>query len=204
MISDVTPSRRAVQASARSARRRARTRSLMLTTLTLAAATALGVSAAGGTYAWLNASAPVSGATVTSARAGLTVNDAASATLTAFSLAPGVVRTTALKVSNTSTPSGTSKPLALTPVATVTTTTTNAINGSVQMALTPVANAAACTASTGILQPMSSYPATTLPSIAPAASQYVCLRVTLPAGTPATVSGQSVGFTIAFSADQGS
>lgn len=177
--------------------RRRRLRSLVHATIISAIAVVIGVSGAGATYAFLSSTEQVGGATVTAGTLTIQINGASSAALGPFAVSPSVPVAKALSVQNTG-----NAPATLDAV--ISAATTPAITAQTLARITEVANSAACV--TGLAGPQGSlhgYSSTlTGGSLQPTATRWYCLEISLPAGTPATVSGQGFNFTMTVNATQ--
>ena len=188
--------RRERRAASRRARRRRRIRALALSTSVITGATLLGIGTAGGTYALLNVRADLRGATLTAGSAGLRLNDAASADLGTVTVAPATPATLAAKVTNVG-------GVRLRLSAHTSATSSPGILPHTQVRLTPVANAAACAPGLGATPaPLSTFTTQDFATLAPGASRWVCLEVSLRSGTPSDLAGQQVPFTLTVSGVQ--
>ena len=178
-------------------RRRRRLGGLLPATLASAAAVAIGLSGAGGTYAFLTSTANTSAATLTAGTLTLQLNGAASASLGAFAVSPNAPVARVFSVTNTGdAPAALDAAIAATSAPTITSYT--------RARITPVATAAACTIGLGGAQAALNGYAATLPggSLAAGSTRWYCLEVSLDASTPATVSGQGLGFTLTVNGTQ--
>ncbi|MEZ5189975.1 MAG: hypothetical protein R2717_03180 [Schumannella sp.] len=164
-------------------------------TAAFTAAIVVALTAAGGTFAYLSTSAPLSAGTITSGTSTLTIQNVASYPIAGFdatALLPGasVFTGTPLTVKNTGDAS-----LSVTQGAT-SFGTAKTINGYLNIVVGRVANSATtCTAGAGNVLG-SGY------TLAPQATMKVCVTVTLAAGSPGTVAGQSTSFSIPLDGSQ--
>lgn len=181
----------------RRSERRARWRALAASTLATGIAVLIGVSGAGGTYAWLTANGAAPGATVRSGTLTLLINDSTSAALGNWAVAPTAPQAKAFKVTNTG-----HAPAKLT--GKVIATTTPGIAAYATARITQVGSSAACTTGLGGTQgALNGYTtATGFDTIAAGASRWYCLEVGIAANSPATVSGQSLNFTLTIDGTQ--
>lgn len=176
--------------------RASRLRSLVASTLTTGLAVLIGVSGAGGTYAWLTASATAPGATVQAGTLTLQINGAASAALGTWEATPNTPQAKAFTITNTG-----NAPASLT--GTIAATTTPALTPYATARLTNVASAAACVPGLGGAQGvLNGYTTTAFDTIAVGATRTYCLEVGLAAGTPVSVSGQSLNFSLTITGTQ--
>lgn len=159
-------------------------------TLAAIVAVVVGVGGAGGTYALLSVTAPFSGATLTAGTLGMQLNGASSASLGAFAVSPNTPVAKPFSVAITGDVPATLR-------AEIAASSTS-ITSYARARITPVAGAAACEAGLGGSQkalngydePLSGG------SLAAGATRWYCFEVALATGTPATVSGQGLTFTV--------
>ncbi|MCR2815519.1 hypothetical protein [Microbacterium jiangjiandongii] len=176
-------SRRSARHAARRAQRRAAAPARMLkAALGTAGVIVLGILAGGGTYAAWSVSAPAAAATTLQAgSAGLQVTDPG---LTASGLYPGRAAHGATDVRNTGT-----VPLALAFQAT-TSAAPNAFTTALRVTVAPLSASGRCDAA---VTPMITVAVGAAPAsagtLAPGATQRVCLGLTLPADAPAAAAG---------------
>ena len=181
--------RRLQRHAAANARRRARTRGLLTATLSTLGCLILGVSAAGGTYAFLNDTDQLAGGTIRSGTAAIQVNSLDIAQLGARQVTPAAPAYVAFKVTNTGT-----IPLQLS--GTITAPATPAIVANTRVLVVPVASAAACTSAiAGTRADLSTY-ATTLNMIAANTTQDYCLELSLAPNTPAAQASQGFAYSM--------
>lgn len=177
--------------------RRRRLRSLVYGTVASAIAVIIGLSGAGATYAFLSSTVSAPGATVTAGTLTIQINGSNSAALGPFAVSPSVPVAKAFSVQNTG-----NAPATLD--AAISAATTPAITSHTLARVTEVANSAACV--TGLAGPQGTLhgysSALAGGSLQPAATRWYCLEVSLPAATPATVSGQGFNFTMTVGATQ--
>ncbi|UJP10264.1 hypothetical protein L2X99_00635 [Microbacterium sp. KUDC0406] len=174
----------------------ARWRTLLLAIFSSTAAVAIGASGAGVTYAYLNASAPMNGATVRAGALAIQINGSASADLGAKKVSPAAPAAWAFTVANTG-----DAPTALS--AKITAPTGPAYAGSARAVLAPVADSASCkTTVTGPQAALNGYTLPTMGALAPGQTRSYCLVVSLPAGTSANGSGSSLDFVVTVDAAQ--
>lgn len=186
------PSRREQRVSARASRLRA----LVTSTLTTGLAVLIGVSGAGGTYAWLTASATAPGATVQAGTLTLQINGAASAALGTWEATPNTPQVKSFTITNTG-----NAPASLT--GAIAATTTPALTPYATARLTNVANPAACVPGLGGAQgALNGYTTAAFDTIAAGTTRTYCLEVGLAAGTPVSVSGQSLNFSLTVTGTQ--
>ena len=156
----------------------------------------LAVTAAGGTYAIWNSSAPANGATISSGTTGLTINNLTSVTvdLTGTTLLPGrsVVQSAPLQFKNTGV-----TPLRVTSTGTTFTPASAALQPYLQISLRP-AVAATCT----VTPESTALPATSPVTFSVGQTVPMCLEVRLLATAPASVQDASATFTINLTAAQ--
>lgn len=156
----------------------------------------LAVTAAGGTYAIWNSSAPAQGATLASGTTGLTINNltSVSVNLTGTTLLPGrsVVQAAPLQFKNTGV-----TPLRVTSPSTVFTPASAALQPYLQISLRP-AVAATCT----VTPEASALPASNPVNFAVGQTVPMCLEVRLLSTAPASVQDASASFTINLTAAQ--
>ena len=196
MTSSAPVTRRALRAESRSSRQRRRVRGLAVSAALITGATLLGLGAAGGTYALLNARAELGGATISSGTAELRVDGAASARLDALTVGPGAPAARAVTVSNTG-------DVTLDLTARATPTASPAILANTQIRVTPVSFAAECVPGRpgAAPAPLSGYSVAGLGALAPKktgsqGSAMLCLELSLRDGTPVEQAGQEVPFTL--------
>lgn len=178
--------------------RRRRLRALVHAIVASAIAVVIGVSGAGATYAFLSSTAPAGQATtLTAGTLTIQINGASSAALGPFAVSPSVPVAKAFSVKNTG-----NAPATLDAV--IGAVTTPAITAHALARVTEVADSAACVP--GLAGPQGALQgyagALTGGSLQPAATRWYCLEVSLPAGTPATVSGQGFSFNMTVNATQ--
>lgn len=192
-MSDIAPATRRSLSAARRRdavhRRRGR---LILATLGTALCTVLGVGAAGGTYAFLNATADLGDtARITAGAASLLIEGSPSATFTQRKLTPA----TPVRIAFTVTNSGDTA-LDLSSTIAVTTAPAPGIVGVTTAALGPVASESACT-SAGPGTSAAAVSGRRVPALgilsAGATRQY-CLELAVPAGTAATLAGSTFSY----------
>ncbi|WP_427870190.1 hypothetical protein [Leucobacter luti] len=196
MTSSAPVTRRALRAETRSSRQRRRIRGLAVSAAMLTGATLLGLGAAGGTYALLNARAELGGATISAGTAELRIDGAASASLADLSVGPGAPAARAVTVSNTG-------HVTLDLSARATPTAAPAILANTQIRLTPVSSAAQCVPGRPgpAPAPLSGYTKSGIGALAPtgpasSGTTVLCLELSLRDGTPVEQSGQQVPFTL--------
>lgn len=180
------------RAAARAASMRSRTRfkRLSLATLASAAAVAVGLGSAGATTALLSSQSNLAGATISAGTLGIRVNGAASAALGNWNVSPATPIARAYQVSNIG-----DAPATLTTNIAVS-TPMPALASHTQATLAPVANSAACTTGlSGTTAGLNGYSFTDPTPLNGGASRWYCLRISLPTGTPGSVSGQNLSFT---------
>ncbi|MDJ0338572.1 hypothetical protein [Cryobacterium sp. PH31-O1] len=158
---------------------RLRVRSLVLAAASALLAVILATTAAGGTYALLNASTSTRPATMTSGTATMTVSPLA---LPAVALYPGLVIAAPVTVTNTG-----DVPLTVTVSSLIAPTVTSNFSGSLVIGLAAVANAASCTS--GVSPTWTGTFAVAPPGpvgapIAKAQSQTLCVSVALSVNAP--------------------
>jgi hypothetical protein len=187
-------------AARRAARRAAAPRRLLLGALGTAGAIVLGVLAGGGTFALWTAAAPAAAAvTLQAGSSGLT---ATPVDLSATGLYPGRTISGATTVRNTGT-----TPLALTIDRVTSSTAATPFTSAVAVTVGPTASVADCTAgriaaaaTTGVGAAAASDLGLTL---APGASQLLCIGVGLPQTAPAAAAGEAASvLTITISGTQ--
>ncbi|RKW69409.1 hypothetical protein [Galactobacter caseinivorans] len=175
---------------------RRRLRRLIVGTALVAACTVVGISAAGGSYALLNAGTRLPGATVQAGSMDLRVNGAGTAGLGSVSLTPGTSRAVAFQVSNLG-------DVAATLGASMSAASSQAINDYTFARLTPVASAGACTTGLGGTRAkIDGYTAANLDALAAGQSKFYCVEFSLDPATPASQSGQGVSVTIKLTTQQ--
>ena len=171
-------------------------KAILSTLAVFAGAILLSVTAAGGTYAIWNSSAPAQGATLASGTTGLTINNLTSVTidLTGSTLLPGrsVVQSTPLQFTNTGV-----TPLRVTSPSTVFTPASAALQPYLQISLRP-AVAATCT----VTPEATALPASNPVDFAVGQTVPMCLEVRLIATAPASVQNATASFTINLTATQ--
>lgn len=171
-------------------------RSLLVTTALTAVCAVVGLSAAGGTYAFLNAKTSVGGATIKAGSMSLQVNDAGTSTIEDATVAPQSPVAKPFTVTNVG-----SVPVTLD--AAITATSSLDINSYTRALITPVANAAACaTGLTGTRAVLPGYSRTGLDTLTPGQKKTYCLERSLADNTPVALSGQSVSFTLTMTSNQ--
>ncbi|QIM16800.1 hypothetical protein G7067_10950 [Leucobacter insecticola] len=170
--------------------------SLCVALISTAFATVLGLSSVGGTYAWLNASAPAPGATVQAGSFGLEINGAVSTSLGSWVPSPETPAVRAFNVSNTG-----DAPALL--EAQVSRNTEEHLFDYALATLTPVAGAEACEAGLGVPSPLPEFttPASWF-SLPVGETRWFCLEIGLRADTPYSVNGDSVQFKLTVRGDQ--
>ena len=156
---------------------------------------ALGVSGAGVTFAFLNASAPVAQGTVQSAGFGIRIGDGASAALPTKNLSPASPATWAFPVTNTG-----AAPADL--AARIAAPGGPAYATSARGSLTEVASEAACTTALAGTAALNGYAKPALGSLAAGETKTFCLVVSLPNPLPANGSGSAHSFTLTIDAVQ--
>lgn len=175
---------------------RGRLRRFTVGTAVVATCTIVGISAAGGTYALLNASTTMPGATVQAGTMELRVNGAGSANLGPVNLTPTTARAVAFQVTNQG-------DVAATLGAAMSATSSQAINDNTFARITPVASAAACTTGLGgARSKVGSYSVSNLDALTAGQSKFYCVEFSLDPATPASQSGQGVSVTINLSTQQ--
>lgn len=176
--------------------RRQRRRSLVSTTVLSVAAVLIGVTGAGGTYAFLNDSQTLPGATVTAGTLELQINGASSTDLGNLQASPLLPASRAFTITNVGqTPAELSGHIVA--------TSTPSLLPHTLARLTPVASAAACTAGlSGTQSTLQGYASNSLGIINPNQTRWFCLEVGIVSGTSATHSGQSLNFTLTIDAEQ--
>lgn len=172
-------------------------RALARATLAASVAMVIGLSGAGGTYAFLTGTANAPGASLTAGTLGLQLNGASSAALGAFAVSPSTPVAKAFSVKNTG-------DVPATLAAEIEATSTPQISSRALARITQVANTAACTTGLGGTQTaLHGYSATLGGgSLAAGATRWFCFEVALAANTPATLSGQGFGFGITINGRQ--
>ncbi|MFT4134894.1 hypothetical protein [Microbacterium sp.] len=178
--------------------RRPRRRALVHASLAVAASVVVGLSGAGGTYAFLTSTAGAPGATLSAGTLTLQVNGSASASLGTFAVSPAAPIATAFRVTNTG-----DAPAALD--AAIAATSTPLLASHALARITEVAGSEACT--TGLGGPQAALPgyAAVLgdgASLSAGATRWYCLEVALAADTPIAASGQGLGFTLTVNGTQ--
>ncbi len=173
-----------------------RLRSLVGTLAAATAAVVLGVSGAGVTHAYLNATAGPAASTITAGTAAIQINGSATATLSPTALSPAAPAVWAFTVTNAG-----DAPMSL--AAAISAPGGPAYAASAKALLTAVPNAAACTAAVaGTPSVLNGYSAPALGALPVGASQWYCLVVSLPNPMPAAGSGSSHSFTMTVNATQ--
>ncbi|GEM_PF-4854199 len=170
-------------------------RTVLVSLLASAAAVALGVSGAGVTFAFLNASAPVAQGSVQAGTFGIRIGDGASAPLPAQKLSPASPPTWAFSVTNTG-----AAPADL--AARIAAPGGPAYATSARGSLAQVANEAACTTALAGTSALNGYAKPALGSLAPGETKMFCLVVSLPNPLPANGSGSAHSFTLTIDAVQ--
>ena len=195
--------RRALRTASGRDRVRRQRRGLVLTILGVLGTTILGVSAAGGTYAFLNDTAFSGGGTISAGTADLQIKGAPTATLDGARLDPATENRILFDVANTG-----DVTLALSAAVRVTSTPAPAIAANTRILVARVDTAAECSATKAPGGPRMSFDAwnaqaTTIGSIAAqSAPQLFCLILALAPETPATQSGQSFTYTLTINGRQ--
>ena len=167
------------------------------TAAALFGAVALAVGGAGGTYAYLNDAASVSGAagTLQAGQASLVVTGSP---ISLSGFYPTLARAQAVTVQNTG-----DVPLQLT-VSQLTSSGTAA--GALRLRVASVANSAACTTAvaTGVEGPLGSFPTGGVlsTSLAPSVTTTLCVVVTMNADAASATQNQSAAFTLALGGRQ--
>lgn len=182
---------------ARTQIRSVRQRTLVTSILATGLAVLLGLSGAGGTYAWLSASGSTPGATVRSGTLALLINSSSSAVLGNWVVAPTKPVAKSFTVTNTG-----DAPAVL--AAKITATTTPAITANATARVTPVANSAACVPGlSGAAGALNGFTNTAgLGAVAAKATVTMCLEIGLATNTPLSVNGQTLNFTLNISGTQ--
>lgn len=170
-------------------------RGIVVAILASAAAVALGASGAGVTFAFLNASATVTQATVKAGTFGIRIGDGTAAALPAKKLSPASPATWAFTVTNTG-----DAPADL--AARIAAPGGPAYAASARASLTPVENASACTTGLASTSSLNGYTNPALGSLAAGETKTYCLVVSLPNPTPAAGSGSAHSFTLTVDAVQ--
>lgn len=165
----------------------------------VAVAVTVGLVGTGGTYALWNASASVSGATISTGTVGLAVEvdgvETSSLGNLAAALGPGDAVAKPVTLVN----SGTT-PLSIHGTSTA---PAGALTSALALALAPVASASSCT--TGVATGASSPVDYTMPgqlTLPGGGSKVICLVLTLPTDADPSAAGQSADFQIRFTGDQ--
>lgn len=195
--------RRALRAASTRDRLRRQRRGLALATLGVLGTTLLGVSAAGGTYAFLNASAEATGDTIAAGTDGLLIKGAPTAVLDGVRLDPATESRVLFDVTNSG-----DVALSLTAALRVTTTPAPAIAANTRVLVAKVATAADCSATKApngprvAIDTWNAQGATIGTIPATPGAQLYCLVVALAPETPATQSGQSFNYTLTINGRQ--
>lgn len=199
-MADAPTTRAALRGRRALARRRSRRGALLTATVATFVCTLLGVSAAGGTYAFLTATSELGGASrITSGTTGLLIDGTASRAFPAVAPAPAVPARIPFRVSNSG-----DAPLSLASTLTVTTAPAPGIVAATRAALAPVASEAACTsAGPGVASgPFDAHRVGSLGTLAVGGQQWMCLEASIATGTPATTAGQSFDFRLTIDGQQ--
>ncbi len=177
------------------ARRRRPVRSLVVATATAMGCAVLGVAAAGGTYAFLNDTKTLPGATIQAGTMGLLVNDAATANLGTVTVNPGSPQAIPFTVTNTG------DVVARFSVASSTTSTSGL--KSIMRANVGVTSGS-CVASDAAAgtQTIDSYASTGILDFAAGEKKNLCLYLSVPTGSDAALSGTSIPFTLTLTSQQ--
>lgn len=161
----------------------------------LLAVTLLGV---GGTMAYLRATATVSGATIQAGDLQLRINGSTAVAHGDFAIAPNAPFAQAFTIGSVGhAPANAS--------AAVNVTSTQALRTYTHLRLVEVANAAACTTALtgGVTGALMSFPATsTVTHLAAGETQWLCAIVRLEGPVPVARAGETVNFTLTFTATQ--
>lgn len=182
--------RRALRAARRQDGRRARLRGIAWSTLSLGAATLLGLGAVGGTYALFNDSATMPGARISAGTMSLQVNGASTAALGSWTITPASRDAKSFTVTNVS-----AVPVDISANAVVTSAT--GLGANTTASLVAVAASADCTTATfPAPAALNGYARTRFVALAPGATQKLCLSMGALSSTPVAQSGQTVNFTM--------
>lgn len=174
---------------------RSRWRTWVSGTAMTAAAVLIGLSGAGVTQAYLTASAPQPGATLTAGTAAIQVNGASATNFGSRALTPNTPAVWSFTVSNTGSVKMNIAALVSAPATSGYATSTRAI-------LAQVPGPAACTASLGgAAQPFNGL-SSALGALPAGATQTYCLVVSLPSGTSAVGTGSPLAFSMTVDAVQ--
>lgn len=170
---------------------------LVTSTLVLAGFTALGVSAAGGTYAFLTSTATAPGATVKAGSQSININDYVNqdAILGVWYVAPAIPVAGPFTVNNTG-----DTPVSLT--ATIASTSTTALTADATARVFAAVNGECAADLSATRAPLQGYTSPVIGTLAPHASMVVCLEVGLKPDTDTSHSGQGLDFTVTVNAKQ--
>ncbi|GAA3881517.1 hypothetical protein GCM10022381_24720 [Leifsonia kafniensis] len=180
--------------------KRSVTRSLITTALALFAAVCLATVAAGGSYAYLNSTAQLSGpVTLTAGTASLTV-DATLAGLSTTTLYPGTTSYGTATITNTGV-----VPLIVT-AAGAGGSSAPTLDSGVTLTIGVVSATGGCVAGftgwTGTLAQAGAVPLGTFGIVGPTKTQVLCVAVTLPTNAPSTSQGLSTSLSFAINGTQ--
>ncbi|MDR2256004.1 MAG: hypothetical protein LBE25_08425 [Arthrobacter sp.] len=172
-----------------------RLRGLALSATVAAVSALVGLAATGGTYALLNTSGTVPGATLTAGTMDLSINGAGSAQLGTVGLDP----LTPVALPFTVTNAGQAKAR----LSAAITAQDNSALATV-MRIDVVPNPGSCVASAlgASAQRLASFTSSSLADLTAGTSRGFCLLLSLPAGTDAALSGTSVNFTLTMTSEQ--
>lgn len=173
-----------------------RLRSLAWSTTVVTTATVLGLAGAGGTYALLQDTTSMPGATVQAGTLDLRINGQASAALGSWELSPAAGQVRTFTVTNTGN-------VAANLSASAAITSQQAIGTHTQARLTPVTSVAQCrTGLAGSQGALNGYSVAALDTIAAGQTKTYCLELSLASNTPVTLAGQGVSFSLTVNAAQ--